>query len=29
VIILATDAPLDSRRLARLAWRSLIGMART
>ena len=29
VIILATDAPLDSRRLARLAWRSIIGMART
>jgi D-aminopeptidase len=29
VIILATDAPLDSRRLARLGWRSIIGMART
>ncbi|HUA30641.1 MAG TPA: P1 family peptidase [Streptosporangiaceae bacterium] len=29
VIIVATDAPLDSRRLARLAWRSIIGMART
>jgi D-aminopeptidase len=29
VIILATDAPLDSRRLARLAWRSIVGMART
>jgi D-aminopeptidase len=29
VIILATDAPLDSRRLTRLAWRSIIGMART
>jgi D-aminopeptidase len=29
VIVLATDAPLDSRRLARVAWRSIIGMART
>jgi D-aminopeptidase len=29
VIILATDAPLDSRRLTRLAWRSIVGMART
>jgi D-aminopeptidase len=29
VIVLATDAPLDSRRLGRVAWRSLIGMART
>jgi len=29
VIIVATDAPLDSRRLARLAWRSIFGMART
>jgi D-aminopeptidase len=29
VIIVATDAPLDSRRLARLAWRSIVGMART
>ena len=28
VIILATDAPLDSRRLTRLAWRSIMGMAR-
>jgi D-aminopeptidase len=28
VIVLATDAPLDSRRLGRVAWRSLIGMAR-
>jgi D-aminopeptidase len=28
VIVLATDAPLDSRRLARLAWRSFAGMAR-
>jgi D-aminopeptidase len=29
VIVLATDAPLDARRLGRVAWRSLIGMART
>jgi D-aminopeptidase len=29
VIVLATDAPLGSRRLGRVAWRSLIGMART
>ena len=29
VIVLATDAPLDSRRLGRVAWRSVIGMART
>jgi D-aminopeptidase len=29
VIVVATDAPLDSRRLGRVAWRSLIGMART
>jgi D-aminopeptidase len=29
VIVLATDAPLDSRQLGRVAWRSLIGMART
>jgi D-aminopeptidase len=29
VIVLATDAPLDSRRLGRVAWRSLMGMART
>ncbi len=29
VIVLATDAPLDSRRLGRVAWRSLIGLART
>jgi D-aminopeptidase len=29
VIVLATDAPLDTRRLGRVAWRSLIGMART
>jgi D-aminopeptidase len=29
VIVVATDAPLDSRRLARVAWRSIIGMART
>jgi D-aminopeptidase len=29
VIVLATDAPLDSRRLGRVAWRSLVGMART
>jgi D-aminopeptidase len=29
VIVLATDAALDSRRLGRVAWRSLIGMART
>jgi D-aminopeptidase len=28
VIVLATDAPLDSRRLARVAWRSFTGMAR-
>jgi D-aminopeptidase len=28
VIVLATDAPLDSRRLARTAWRSFAGMAR-
>jgi D-aminopeptidase len=28
VIVLATDAPLDSRRLARAAWRSFAGMAR-
>ena len=28
VIVLATDAPLDSRRLARVAWRSFAGMAR-
>ena len=28
VIVLATDAPLDSRRLGRVAWRSIIGMAR-
>jgi D-aminopeptidase len=28
VIVLATDAPLDSRRLTRLAWRSFAGMAR-
>jgi D-aminopeptidase len=29
VIVLATDAPLDSRRLGRVAWRSIIGMAHT
>jgi D-aminopeptidase len=29
VIVLATDAPLDSRRLGRVAWRSLAGMARS
>ena len=29
VIVLATDAPLDSRQLARLARRSIFGMART
>jgi D-aminopeptidase len=29
VIVLATDAPLDSRRLSRVAWRSFVGMART
>ena len=29
VIVLATDAPLDSRRLGRVARRSIIGMART
>jgi D-aminopeptidase len=29
VIVLATDAPLDSRRLGRVAWRSMAGMART
>jgi D-aminopeptidase len=29
VIVLATDAPLDSRRLGRVAWRSFVGMART
>jgi D-aminopeptidase len=29
VIVLATDAPLDSRRLGRVAWRSFAGMART
>lgn len=29
VIVLATDAPLDSRQLARVAWRSILGMART
>ncbi len=29
VIVLATDAPLDSRRLGRVAWRSIFGMART
>jgi D-aminopeptidase len=29
VIVLATDAPLDSRRLGRVAWRSIMGMART
>ena len=28
MIVLATDAPLDSRRLARVAWRSFAGMAR-
>ena len=28
VIVLATDTPLDSRRLARVAWRSFAGMAR-
>jgi D-aminopeptidase len=28
VIVLATDAPLDARRLARVAWRSIMGMAR-
>jgi D-aminopeptidase len=28
VIVLATDAPLDSRRLARVAWRSFAGLAR-
>ncbi len=28
VIVLATDAPLDSRRLGRVAWRSIFGMAR-
>ena len=28
VIVLATDAPLDSRRLIRVAWRSFAGMAR-
>jgi D-aminopeptidase len=28
VIVLATDAPLDSRRLGRVAWRSFAGMAR-
>jgi D-aminopeptidase len=29
VIVVATDAPLDARRLARVARRSLVGMART
>jgi D-aminopeptidase len=29
VIVLATDAPLDSRQLGRVAWRSIFGMART
>jgi D-aminopeptidase len=29
VIVLATDAPLDARRLRRLAWRSLAALART
>lgn len=29
VIVLATDAPLDSRRLRRVAWRSLAALART
>jgi D-aminopeptidase len=29
VIVLATDAPLDARRLGRVAWRSITGMART
>ncbi len=29
MIVLATDAPLDSRRLTRLARRSIVGMART
>ncbi len=29
VIVLATDAPLDSRRLARVAWRAIFSMART
>jgi D-aminopeptidase len=29
VIVLATDAPLDSRQLARVAWRSIFAMART
>jgi D-aminopeptidase len=29
VIVLATDAPLDARRLGRVAWRSFAGMART
>ena len=28
VIVLATDAPLDSRRLTRLAWRAIFSMAR-
>jgi D-aminopeptidase len=28
VIVLATDAPLDGRRLARVAWRSIFAMAR-
>lgn len=28
VIVLATDAPLDARRLTRVAWRSFVGMAR-
>ena len=29
MIVLATDAPLDSRQLGRVAWRSIFGMART
>ncbi len=29
MIVVATDAPLDSRNLKRLAWRALAGMART
>jgi D-aminopeptidase len=29
VIVLATDAPLDSRQLGRVAWRAIFGLART
>ena len=29
MIVVATDAPLDSRQLERLAWRAFAGMART